>query len=307
MARKEIFASEYAEEYLLPGNSACAGCVSELALRWALKALGPKTVVVAPASCANVYIGLWPGAAPTVPFINMAFAAGASAASGIVAGYQALGKEDITVMTWAGDGGTVDIGIQALSGAIERGTDFIYVCYDNEVYANTGTQRSGSTPLAAVTTTTPFGKRENKKDIGKIIAAHEIPYVGSVNGADPLDVFETFRKIKDIKGARFVHLFSPCPPGWRFDPSESVEMGRLAVKSGMWILWEQENGVFSLKKGSRRYLQKENRIPVAEYLERQGRFSHASAAEVRKLQEWVDQNWEEVRRRVACEEQGRKT
>jgi pyruvate ferredoxin oxidoreductase beta subunit len=302
MARKEIFASEYAEEYLLPGNSACAGCVSELALRWALKALGPKTVVVAPASCANVYIGLWPGAAPTVPFINMAFAAGASAASGIVAGYQALGKEDITVMTWAGDGGTVDIGIQALSGAIERGTDFIYV---NEVYANTGTQRSGSTPLAAVTTTTPFGKRENKKDIGKIISAHEIPYVGSVNGADPLDVFETFRKIKDIKGARFVHLFSPCPPGWRFDPSESVEMGRLAVKSGMWILWEQENGVFSLKKGSRRYLQKENRIPVAEYLGRQGRFSHASAAEVRKLQEWVDQNWEEIRRRVACEEQGR--
>ncbi|RPJ36613.1 MAG: pyruvate synthase subunit beta [Deltaproteobacteria bacterium] len=305
MALKELLAVEYTEEYLLAGNSACAGCVSELALRWALKALGPKTVVVSPASCANVYIGVWPGASPTVPFINMAFAAGASAASGIVAGYEALGKDDITVMTWAGDGGTVDIGIQALSGAIERGTNFIYVCYDNEIYANTGTQRSGSTPLAAVTTTTPFGKRENKKDIAKIIAAHEIPYVGVVNGADPQDVFDTFRKIKDIKGTKFVHLFSPCPPGWRFDPSESIEIARLAVKSGMWILWEQENGVFSLKKGSRRYLNKESRISVDEYLRRQGRFNLASEEEIRKLQDWVDQNWDEIRRRLACEEKGR--
>ena len=304
MAPKEILTGEYAEEYLLAGNSACAGCVSELALRWALKALGPKTVVVAPASCANVYIGVWPGASPTVPFINMAFAAGASAASGIVAGYEALGRDDITVMTWAGDGGTVDIGIQALSGAIERGTNFIYVCYDNEVYANTGTQRSGSTPLAAVTSTTPYGKRENKKDIAKIIAAHEIPYVGVVNGADPQDVFDTFRKIKDIKGAKFVHLFSPCPPGWRYDPSESIEIARLAVKSGMWILWEQENGVFSLKKGSRKYLNKESRISVSEYLRRQGRFSLVSEEEIRRLQDWVDQNWEEIRRRMAGEEKG---
>ncbi len=301
MALKELLAVEYTEEYLLAGNSACAGCVSELALRWALKALGPKTVVVAPASCTNVYIGLWPGASPRVPFINMAFAAGASAASGIVAGYQALGKEDITVMTWAGDGGTVDIGIQALSGAIERGTNFIYVCYDNEVYANTGTQRSGSTPLGAVTTTTPFGKRENKKEIAKIIAAHEIPYVGVVNGADPQDVFCTFQKIKNIKGAKFVHLFSPCPPGWRFDPSQAVEVARLGVKSGMWILWEQENGRFKIKKGSKRYLDKANRVLVDKYLKSQGRFNHASEEEIKKLQEWVDQNWEEVNRRVACE------
>jgi pyruvate ferredoxin oxidoreductase beta subunit len=305
MSVKELFENEYAEEYLLAGNSACAGCVSELALRWALKALGPKTVVVAPASCANVYIGVWPGASPTVPFINMAFAAGASAADGIVAGYRALGKEDVTVMTWAGDGGTVDIGIQALSGAIERGTDFIYVCYDNEVYANTGTQRSASTPLAATTSTTPFGKRENKKDIAKIIAAHEIPYVGVVNGADPQDVFHTFQKIKNIKGPRFVHLFSPCPPGWRFDPSDAIEIGRLAVKSGMWILWEQENGIFSLKKGSQRYLDKANRIPVDKYLKSQGRFNLASKEKIHQLQDWVDQNWEEVRRRLACEGENR--
>jgi pyruvate ferredoxin oxidoreductase beta subunit len=304
MALKDLLAVEHTEEYLLAGNSACAGCVSELALRWALKALGPQTVVVAPASCANVYIGVWPGAAPTVPFINMAFAAGASAASGIVAGYEALGRRDITVMTWAGDGGTVDIGIQALSGAIERGTNFIYVCYDNEVYANTGTQRSGSTPLAAVTSTTPYGKRENKKDIAKIIAAHEIPYVGVVNGADPQDVFDTFRKIKDIQGAKFIHLFSPCPPGWRFDPADSIEIARLAVKSGMWILWEQENGVFRLKKGSRKYLNRESRIPVGEYLKRQGRFNRVSEEEIHQLQNWVDQNWEEIRRRTAGGDKG---
>ncbi len=293
-----MLGNEYKEEYLLEGNSACAGCVSELALRWALKALGPKTVVVAPASCTNVYIGLWPAASPAVPFINMAFAAGAAAADGIVAGYKALGKEGITVMTWAGDGGTVDIGIQSLSGAIERGTDFIYVCYDNEIYANTGSQRSGSTPLAALTSTTPFGKRENKKDIAKIIAAHEIPYAGVVNGADPQDVFDTFQKIKNIKGPRFVHLFSPCPPGWRYDPADTIEIGRLGVKSGMWILWEQENGVFSLKKPSRKYLEKKNRIPVEKYLKSQGRFNLASPEEIKKIQDWVDQNWEEVRRRV---------
>lgn len=300
MSMKEMLSEEYSDEYLCCGNSACAGCTSELALRWALKALGPKTVVVAPASCTNVYIGLWPAASPNVPFINMAFAAGGAAASGIVAGFEALGKKDITVMTWAGDGGTVDIGIQALSGAIERGTNFIYACYDNEIYANTGTQRSGSTPFAAITTTTPFGKKENKKDIAKIIAAHDIPYVGVVNGTDPQDVFSTFKKIKEIKGTRFVHILSPCPPGWRYDSAETIEIGRLAIKSGMWIMWEQENGAFSLKKNSKRYLDKANRIPVRDYIKKQGRFSLATEQDVQKIQDWVDANWELVKKKIEC-------
>ncbi|MHA1747024.1 MAG: thiamine pyrophosphate-dependent enzyme [Promethearchaeota archaeon] len=294
MALKEMISEENKEEFLLSGNSACAGCASELALRWALKALGPKTVVVAPASCTNVYIGLWPGAAPTVPFINMAFAAGASAAAGIVAGYEALGKKDITVMTWAGDGGTVDIGIQALSGAIERNTNFIYVCYDNEIYANTGTQRSGSTPFGAITTTTPFGKPLNKKDIAKIIAAHEIPYVGTVNGSDPQDVYSVFKKIKEIKGPRFVHMLSPCPPGWRFDSALTAEIGRLAVNSGMWILWELENGEFRLRGKSKRLIDKEKRIPVKDYLKKQGRFKLLNDEDFQFLQDWVDNNWKEL-------------
>ncbi|MHA1683986.1 MAG: thiamine pyrophosphate-dependent enzyme [Promethearchaeota archaeon] len=291
MSMKEMLSDACSEEFLLCGNSACAGCVSELALRWALKALGPKTVVVAPASCTNVYIGLWPGASPKVPFINMAFAAGASAAAGIVAGYEALGKTDINVMTWAGDGGTVDIGIQALSGAIERGTNFIYTCYDNEIYANTGTQRSGSTPFGAITTTTPYGKPIHKKIISKIIAAHDIPYVATVNGADPTDVYSTFSKIKDIKGPRFIHIFSPCPPGWRYDSSESAEIGRLAVNSGMWILWEQVNGEFTLRGKSRRLLEKSKRIPVDDYLKKQGRFRKMSEEDIQKIQYWVDKNW----------------
>ncbi|MFX0103741.1 MAG: thiamine pyrophosphate-dependent enzyme [Candidatus Hodarchaeota archaeon] len=294
MSLKEMLKTENSEEFLLCGNSACAGCSSELALRWALKALGPKTVVVAPASCTNVYIGLWPGASPAVPFINMAFAAGASAASGIVAGYEALGRDDITVMTWAGDGGTVDIGIQALSGAIERGTNFIYTCYDNEIYANTGTQRSGSTPFAAITTTTPYGKPVHKKDIARIIAAHDIPYVATVNGADPIDIFQTYTKIKDIKGPRFVHILAPCPPGWRFDSSESIELGRLAVQSGIWILWEQENGVFKLKSKSKKYLDKSKRIPIDDYIKRQGRFRLASKEDIQEIQHWVDRNWERI-------------
>ena len=298
MSMKEMLSDACSEEHLLCGNSACAGCSSELALRWALKALGPRTVVVAPASCTNVYIGLWPGASPAVPFINMAFAAGASAAAGIVAGYEALGKEDINVMTWAGDGGTVDIGIQALSGAIERGTNFIYTCYDNEIYANTGTQRSGSTPFAAITTTTPFGKTDIKKDIAKIIAAHDIPYVGVVDGTNPQDVFSTYKKIKDIKGPRFVHILAPCPPGWRFDSSESIEIGRLAIRSGMWIMWEQENGVFHLKKNSRKYLEKTNRIPVREYIKKQGRFKLATDDDIESIQQWVDKNWELVKKRL---------
>lgn len=301
MSMKEMLSEECSEEYLLCGNSACAGCTGELALRWALKALGPRTVVIAPASCTNVYIGLWPGAAPAVPFINMAFAAGASAAAGIVAGYEALGKTDITVMTWAGDGGTVDIGIQSLSGAIERGTNFIYACYDNELYANTGTQRSGSTPFSAITTTTPAGKKEHKKDIARIIAAHDLPYVGVVNGTDPQDVYSTFKKIKDIHGPRFVHILSPCPLGWRYDSADSIEIGRLAIKSGMWIMWEQVDGVFKLKRASLKYLEKANRIPVEEYLKKQGRFKLTTEQDIQVIQEWVDKNWERIARSLDSE------
>jgi pyruvate ferredoxin oxidoreductase beta subunit len=174
------------EEFFLPGNSCCAGCGLEIALRWAMKALGPKTALVSPASCLNVVVGLWPKTAPNFPFTNMAFAAAAAAATGMSAAFKAKdyrfpGKVwgKMTTLVFAGDGGTTDIGIQGLSGAAERNSDFIYCCYDNEAYMNTGIQRSSSTPHGAITTTTTLGKERYKKNLPRIMAAHEIPYVAT--------------------------------------------------------------------------------------------------------------------------------
>ncbi len=209
------------EEYFLPGNSCCAGCGLEIALRWAMKALGPKTVLVTPASCLNVVVGLWPKTASTFPFINMAFAAGAAAATGVSAAFKAKdyrfpgkGWDEITTITFAGDGGTADIGLQGLSGAAERNSDQIYVCYDNEAYMNTGIQRSSSTPHGAITTTTTLGKERFKKNLPAIMAAHDIPYIATCSISEPLDLYDKFKKAKAIKGCRYIHSLAPCPVGW---------------------------------------------------------------------------------------------
>ncbi|MFO7558288.1 MAG: thiamine pyrophosphate-dependent enzyme [Desulfobacterales bacterium] len=296
---KELIKTESNKPELFhAGSSACAGCASVLALRWALKALGPKTVVVAPASCANVYIGIWPKASSAVPYINMAFAAGASAASGVVAGYTALGKKDINVLTWAGDGGTVDIGIQALSGAIERGTDFIYACYDNEGYMNTGTQRSSSTPKHTATTTTPLGKNMHKKDIAQIIAAHDIPYVATCVATEPQEIYNTFSEAKEIRGSKFIHILSPCAPGWRFASSRTTEMGDLAVKTGFFLLWKQVDGELIVNKRTQKYLDKSKRLPVEEYLKEQGRFRKLTKEQINDLQGWVDRRCEKLARSI---------
>lgn len=296
---KELIQTESIKPELFnSGSSACAGCASIMALRWALKALGPRTVIVAPASCANVYIGIWPKASSEVPYINMAFAAGASAATGIVAGYEALGKKGINVMTWAGDGGTVDIGIQALSGAIERGTNFIYACYDNEGYMNTGTQRSSSTPKHTKTTTTPLGKGMHKKDIAQIVAAHDIPYVATCVATDPQNVYNIFSEAKQIHGPKFVHILSPCAPGWRFPASRTTEMGDLAVKTGIFLLWKQVDGELTVNKRTIRYLDKKKRLPVKEYLKEQGRFGDLDDSQINDLQEWVDKRCDKLARFV---------
>lgn len=296
---KELIKTESNKpELFQAGSSACAGCASILALRWALKALGPKTVVVSPASCANVYIGIWPKASASVPYINMAFAAGASAASGVVAGYEALGKKDINVLTWAGDGGTVDIGIQALSGAIERSTNFIYACYDNEGYMNTGTQRSSSTPKHTVTTTTPLGKGMHKKDIAQIVAAHDIPYVATCVATDPKEVYNIFSEAKKIRGAKFIHILSPCAPGWRFAPSRTMEMGDLAVKTGFFLLWKQVDGELIVNKRTKKYLDKSKRLPIEEYLKEQGRFGKLNKGQIQDLQDWVDRRCKKLARSI---------
>jgi len=285
------------EEYLLPGHAACAGCGAALALRLTLKALGRRTIMTVPACCTSIIQGPFPRTAITVPLMNIMFEAAAACASGIEAGLRARGIKDVTVLAWAGDGGTVDIGIQALSGAAERGTNFIYICYDNEAYMNTGIQRSGATPFGARTTTTPvLGKKEHKKDMPMIMAAHGIPYVATATPAYPFDLMAKVMKAKEIEGTKYIHILCPCPPGWRYPAEKTVEMGRLAVQTGMWILYEVENGEFKLSGPSRPLLKKELRKPVEEYVRAQGRFRGMTDEDVRRLQDWVDETWERVRR-----------
>ena len=297
------------EEFFLPGNSCCAGCGLEIALRWAMKALGPNTALISPASCLNVVVGLWPKAAPNFPFTNMAFAAAAAAATGMSAAFKAKnyrfpGKvwEKMTTLVFAGDGGTTDIGIQGLSGAAERNSDFIYCCYDNEAYMNTGVQRSSSTPHGAITTTTTLGKERYKKNLPRIMAAHDIPYVATCSVSEPLDIYEKFKKAKSIEGCKYIHILASCPPGWGIASEDAIEIPRLAVKTGSWILYEIENGVLTLSKKSKPLLDPSKRTPLIDYLSRQKRFSKLSEKELIELQESIDHQWANLADELFCQE-----
>jgi pyruvate ferredoxin oxidoreductase beta subunit len=281
-----------AEEYVLPGNRACAGCGIGIGLRAITKALEGRMVMTVPASCLTVLGGMYPTASVEVPWVNVAFPSTAAAAAGLAAGLRATGRADeMTVLAMAGDGGTGDIGIQALSGAAERNDDFIYVCYDNEAYMNTGTQRSGLTPAGARTTTTWSGKRENPKDLPRIMEAHGIPYVASTSAAFPADVYDKVLKARGIHGLRYIHMNTPCPSGWNFDPKDSVELGKLAVDTGIVVLYEVEEGVFRLTGRSASLAKSGSRKPVADYIATQGRFRGMSAESIAAVQVWVDKRW----------------
>jgi len=280
------------EEYLLKGHAACAGCGPAISLRLLFKALGNKVFLVVPACCTTVIQGQYPYTSFSVPLQNILFESTAASASGIVAALRQRNLKDITVVGWAGDGGTVDIGIQALSGAAERETDFIYICYDNEAYGNTGMQRSGATPYGAWTTTTPTGKRERKKDMPLIMAAHRIPYVATACPSYPIDFVNKLRKAKEIKGTKYIHILAPCPTGWRYDTSKTVELGRLAVQTGLWALFEIEYGKFKLNPPSDRLVDKTKRKPIEEYFTLQGRFRDLAKKDIERIQKWVDEDWE---------------
>jgi pyruvate ferredoxin oxidoreductase beta subunit len=281
------------EEYLLKGHAACAGCGSSIALRLLFKALGNKIILIVPACCTTVIQGPYPYTSSAVPLLNILFESTAAAASGIVAALRQRKMEDITVVGWAGDGGTVDIGVQALSGAAERETNFIYICYDNEAYGNTGMQRSGATPYGAWTTTTPSGKKERKKDMPLIMAAHRIPYVATACPSYPIDLINKLRKAKEIKGTKYIHILAPCPTGWRYDNSKTVELGRLAVQTGLWALYEIEYGKFKLNPPSDRLIDKAKRKPIREYFALQGRFRSLTDEDIERIQRWVDEDWEQ--------------
>jgi pyruvate/2-oxoacid:ferredoxin oxidoreductase beta subunit len=277
------------DELLDPGVLSCQGCGAVIAMKHVLKALDKNSVVTVPACCWTIIDGPYPYHSLKIPFFHTAFETAAAAAAGLRAGLTAKGYKDINVFAWAGDGGTFDIGLQALSGAAERNEDIIYICYDNEAYMNTGIQRSGATPYKAWTTTTPFERpnQRPKKNIVEIMRAHNIPYIATASIAFPYDLYKKVEKAKKIKGTRFLHILSPCPPGWRTESDISVELARLAVDTKFFPIYEIENGKLKLN-----YMPKG--IPVKEYLLKQGRFRHLTEGDIEEIQKNVDINFEKL-------------
>ncbi len=276
-----------------PGHSACPGCGATLVMRYLLKGLGNRTILTVPACCWTVIGTSFPTTALDVPFLDCAFEATGASISGLRAAADRLGMKDVTIVGFAGDGGTADIGLQALSGMLERRTDGIYVMYDNEAYMNTGVQRSGATPEGAWTTTTPVdefsrGKVEPKKDIMAIIAAHRPAYAATVNVAFPEDFVKKVQKAKGIHGPRFLHALAPCPPGWRYSSEKTIEIGRLATDTNIFPLYEIENGVYRItrKLGVAK--------PVQVYLKTQGRFAHLEAKDIAQIQAETDARWKRL-------------
>jgi len=276
------------------GVSTCAGCGLELAVRHILEVLGDNTVIVIPPGCAALFSGFGEETALRIPGIQGNLENSAAIAAGIRAGFEVQGREGITVLALAGDGATVDIGLQALSGVFERGDRVLYVCYDNEAYMNTGIQGSGSTPLGARTTTTPGGKDRPRKDMVAIAAAHRIPYVASASVGYIKDLRKKVKKAQEAAGPSYIHIHTPCPTGWFYDPARTIEVARLAVQTGVWPLYEIEDG-------RRRITVSVSRLrPVAEYLRLQGRFDHLDEGNIEEIQGQVTASYQSLLRE--CEQ-----
>lgn len=274
-------------EIMTSGSVACPGCGASLAMRLALKTLGRDTMIVFPACCWAVIDGPFPYSACGVPVFQTAFETAAITAGAIRAGLDATGKKGINVVAWAGDGGTFDIGFGQLSATAERNDNIIYVCYDNEAYMNTGIQRSSATPWGAWTTTTPGHdfKKERKKNLIEIMAAHRIPYAATTTVAYPDDFVSKFKRAMEIEGFRLIHIFSPCPPGHKSLEKDSIKLSRFAVESRVFPLYEVRDGkdyTLSMDPPKR---------PVEEYIRMQGRFKHLSDEQLGFIQDMVDEDW----------------
>lgn len=287
------------EEFIYSGHTACPGCGALIVARYLLKVLGKNTIMNIPACCFAAIPGTFPETCLGIPLLYNAFETTAATASGIEAALKIKGmKEKINVVGFAGDGGTADIGIQTLSGAIERGHEIIYVCYDNEAYMNTGIQTSSLTPKGATTTTNPLGKKggwknKNKKNMMDIVAAHNIPYAATVNPSYPIDFIKKIEKAKVTKGPSYIHAYSVCPTGWRYPPEIGLELGRLATETGIFPLYEVENGRYTINY-------KKKTKEVIEYYKLQGRFRHLSDDFIKEVQEYIDKEWQKLLLKEEC-------
>ncbi len=287
------------EEPLAPGHRACQGCGEVLALRQVMKALGNNVIVVSATGCMEIISSAYPQSAWRVPWLHVAFENAAAVASGVEAAYKAMIRKgriedkNTTFLAIAGDGGTADIGIQALSGALERGHNFVYVCLDNEAYMNTGIQRSSSTPYGAGTTTSPPGKKSIgqqtwKKNMPAIAAAHDIPYVATGSPAYYVDLMNKAKKASLVKGPAYLHVFSPCPTGWRCAVEDAVQTGRLVVQTKIFPLYEVIDGKYRLSRKVKKPK------PVTEYFKLQRRFRHLTEEDIAFIQARVDREYDRL-------------
>ncbi len=283
-------------EPLVSGHRACQGCAEALAVRYVLKALGRNVIIANATGCMEIISSPFPSTAWEIPWIHVAFENAAAVASGAEAGLKVLmrkgrlPRKPIKTVAMGGDGGTSDIGLQALSGALERGHDMIYVCFDNEAYMNTGIQRSSATPFGAMTTTSPpgqvsFGQMTWKKNMAAIAAAHAIPYVATACSSYPFDLFEKVQKAKAIQGPSYIHILSICPTGWRIPSDQAIRYGRLAVETGIFPLYEVEKGKYRMTVDFPKLR------PVADYFQGQGRFRHLTPDLIEKIQTRVNEEY----------------
>ena len=300
------------KELFTGGHRACAGCGAAIVARQVLMAAGPNTVVASATGCLEVVSTIFPYTAWNVPFLHSAFENAAATVSGVEALYQSWVRQGkytkkVNFIAFGGDGGTYDIGLQSLSGAMERGHNILYVCYNNEAYMNTGVQRSGATPKGADTTTAPVGKvkkgkAQYRKDLTAIMVAHGIPYVAQAIVGNWRDLTNKVEKALSIEGPKFINVFQPCRLGWSYKPELTCEMGRLAVETCAWPLYEVTNGRYKVTKPK-------EKKPIAEWLKLQGRFAHLFKPENKALLDEIqadtDKSWEDLlKKEVALPQEG---
>ena len=278
------------------GVSACAGCGVELIIRNVLDVLGPDTIIVIPPGCSALYCGYGSETGMKIAGFQGNLENTAAYAAGIKRGLEMQGNDHTTVLGFAGDGGTIDIGLQSLSGAVERGDKILYICYDNEAYMNTGIQGSSSTPLGASTTTTPYGKQTPRKDLLQIMIAHNVPYCASASVANIPDLRKKVKKAQETDGPTVLHIHAPCPTGWGYEPAKSIEVCKKAVSTGAWLLYESEGGKITVNS-KRAKLE-----PISEYLKMQSRFKRLTDEQIDQIQNTVTERYESLLAQEACEQ-----